>query len=92
MNSLSQGRTSPLSSAAFGASAGDSVAQAVRAFVAFITGAKQPTPLDLARKARWHAAEDYADAKRVGDTRLIHTTHAAFRRATAEVVRLELGR
>jgi hypothetical protein len=51
-----------------------------------------PTPLQLARKARWQAAEDYADTKRRGDTRDQHRALIAFRRATAEVVRLELGR
>ena len=49
----------------------------------------EPSPLDLARARRWEAAQDYAKAKEIGDTRRQNYAHRRFRRATTEVLRLE---
>lgn len=59
-----------------------------------------PSPEELARRdriltakaARKVAAERYADAVKRGDCRDQHAAHMAFKRATARLMQVEMGR
>jgi hypothetical protein len=50
---------------------------------------REPSPLQLAQRARREAAEAYAKATQRGDTRDAHWALKAYRRSTTDVLRLE---